>query len=454
MEWNTLSIIEHVQRECLKRDGISEEEWLKGTSDRWSTTKYQDNAILTAIMLQYDELSEQIVNGLSEPKDSVRVKNTLDKTVFATANIYPLNGICFHDNEERYGVLFQEGLRFWPLIMAVFAHTGLFNDNHSKTSKVMLGLRAIEFHSIDRLIALIIEDLTSPYTLYPQGMVDYFIGSDEKTKAVIHWITRGFHNFVLSHELVHIAHGHAKGDHSWVDSLPSPPPSFIKHAIDKANESSKKRKNVDGFCFHLNKYSSHFSCTLKNTKAQNKEYRLQDITPELKDNVKRQHMETVADALAFQSMWNMLVRNGYHQDILHCQFIGVACCFWYQEYLERVQAILVSKDPNASPTMFPDSHLAQNFFERYDHPAPLTRFEKVVEMLPDNEVKKELMGIWEDVSILFGGAWDQYATPYLEKRLKAEQLNLHSKWFDDIPFPAGVELSALGLIGARRYSAL
>lgn len=455
MQWSTLKAIEYIQRECLKRDNIPEAEWLKKHNHRWSTTKYQDSSILAPIMLQYDELSEQIAKSCGSSNDFTQIKKILDQTIFSTANIYPLNGICFHDSGERYGVLLQEGLRFWPLIMAVFAHTGLFNDDNSKTSKAMLGMRSIEFHSIDRLIALIIKDLTSPYTLYPQGLIDYFMGSDETTKTTIHWIIRGFHSFLLSHELAHIAHGHAKDDHSWVNSIPSPSPNFIKLAIDEANNFSNNRRSSNEFNFHLKKYSSHYSYIIKKSKALNKKYRLLDVTPELKDNLKRQYMETHADSVAFQCIWNMLLKNGYHQDILLSHFIGVACFFWYQEYLERIQAILIAKDSNAVSSMLSNTRFAQNLFERYDHPAPLTRFEKAVHMLSNSEnaeTGKLLMSIWEDVSILFGGAWDQYAIPYLEKRLKSETLSIHNKWLDDIPFPHDFENSVLGLVGARRFT--
>lgn len=317
MKWNTLSIIEHVQRECLKREGIPEEKWPRGTNDRWSTTKYQDNTILASIMLQYDDLSEQVAKGLSNPSDSALVKKKLDETLFATANIYPLNGICFHDSKERYGVLFQEGLRFWPLIMAVFAHTALFNDDNTKISKVLLASKAINFYSIEGLISLIIQDLTSPYTLYPQGFVDYYMGVDEKTKFILHFITKGFHSFVLSHELAHIAHGHVKADNSLIDSMPPPPSNYIKYAIEEANNSLQQMEGSDGFYFHINKYSSHHSYTLKKSKANAKYYQVSDVTPEIRDNVKRQQVETHADMVAIQSIWNMLIQNGYDNDIIY-----------------------------------------------------------------------------------------------------------------------------------------
>ncbi len=459
MEWNTLSIIEHVQRECLKRDGIPEKEWLRGTADRWSTTKYQDKTILSAMMLQYDELSEQIVNSFNNSDDSERVKKILDETVFATANIYPLNGICFHDSEERYGVLFQEGLRFWPLVMAVFAHTALFDDDNTKTSKGFLIIKAMGFYSIEGLISLIIKDLTSPFTLYPVGLYNYFEESDETTKLRIHWIIKGLHGFVLSHELAHIAHGHVKADDSLIDSMPPPPSSYMKYALEEANNSLKEMKDSGEFYFHINKYSSHHGYTLKKSKENSKYYQLSDVTPELKDNVKRQQVETHADRIAIQSMWNMLIQNGYDDDIVFCHFIGVACFFWYQEYLERVQAIIVTKNENASPSIFPNTLLAQNIFERQDHPAPLTRFERAVNIISNSstseniDAAKLLKDIWEDVSIMFSGAWDQYVPQYLKTRIEQEDINLHSKWFDDIPFPEDVELNVLGLIGARRYFA-
>ena len=303
---------------------------------------------------------------------------------------------------------------------------------------------------------MVIQDLTSPCTLYPQELVEYYMTNDETTKSILHWITKGLHNFVLSHELAHIAHGHVKADDSRMNSVRPLTSNYITQAIDEANNSLKLQKGSDGFYFHINRYSSHSSWTLKQSKENTKYYQRGDVTPELRDNVKRQHKETHADTVAFQSMWNMLVQNGYHDDIIVCQFIGAACFFWYQEYLERAQAIIGAKDAHASPSKLPNTNLAQNLFGGHDHPAPLTRYEMAVNMLSHSanvETTTFLMDIWEDVSIMFGGAWDQYAIPYLKTRIEQEDINLHSKWFDDIPFPEGIEFNTLGLIGARRYVA-
>ena len=364
--------------------GISREAFSREMAAKYAlahTTKYQDPIISGPFRNILDEVE----------KAYALFKGEKVAPLLATVPICSLNALAITDQSGSHGIVLQDGVRFWPKILAQFLG-GILLHSYDYDQGIELNKSKVKKHvdlflqADNSLLELFISDAVEG------GIMDFNYGGwvDSEISPLSYqsvWLYNfkvGFKFFVLAHEMSHCVNGHVEYA------------CGIRNGITPSmNDSEKVWVCPNGY----------FEKVRKKAYRKYPEFNNEAIGDA--ENIRFfQPLENQADVDAFISLLTFLGERKSSPGEAVPILLGAMSFFWFCEITERVQRTLKYGDSWESNSIFTKDFDSQNLLLRDEHPAPLSRMNGIFKILKRSELYSDLKAQWDVLSLVFSLIWD------------------------------------------------
>jgi hypothetical protein len=381
---------------------------------KWRTTRYQDPVIVSAMCMPYDDVVQAF------GRTSVDRLRNIEPPVVCTIPICMLNGFAVQDEAGAFGIVLQEGMRFFPTILAIGVGKYLFRPVGDQIAIDLSGGNVMEALAADdqalsALVDCFVMDALSPGILAPSSEAyDRKLASNELHAMHIK-VQLGFNFLVLAHEYAHCALGHL---------------DQVAHVSDRGYVM----RPVEQIAMAWEHYRERHAHLPPPDEDQQLAFAMTHM------------LELEADGTAAKSLVAHLLDVDPDLDrgdgLL--MLVGAYLFFWFAEMTERVHRTLQLGDSWFSNDLYGRDLLVQDLLHRPTHPAPLERMRwvesEIAEAFSHEGARERAKSAHDWLYVTFERAWANRRDAIVAYR-SDRPCELNPKWIENLP-DVGVALGA------------